>query len=94
MAEDAGAFAAAYGEVLGDAYAELGRIPEAEDAYQKILMDTSSQGTVDQQLVQWKVLDLPAVAPDAGSTLTEVAEPDSLTTVEASEIEADSEQVE
>jgi predicted negative regulator of RcsB-dependent stress response len=89
-----GAFAAAYGEVLGDAYAELGRITEAEDAYQKILMNTSSQGTVDQQLVQWKVLDLPAVAPETGSTLTQTAEPDSLTTVEASEIDADSEEVE
>jgi len=77
--QDTGAFAAAYGEILGDAYAALGRVAEAEDAYQKILMDTSSQGTVDQQLVQWKVLDLPPV---------QVAEPESLSTVEASENEA------
>jgi len=87
VAEDAGAFAAAYTEVLGDAYAQLGRIAEAEDAYQKILVDTSSQGTVDQQLVQWKVLDLPAVVPEA-------AEPEALVTVEDGETEADSEEVE
>ena len=87
VAEDAGAFAAAYTEVLGDAYAQLGRIAEAEDAYQKILVDTSSQGTVDQQLVQWKVLDLPAVVPEA-------AEPEALGTVEDGETEAGSEEVE
>jgi predicted negative regulator of RcsB-dependent stress response len=87
VAEDAGAFAAAYAEVLGDAYAQLGRIAEAEDAYQKILVDTSSQGTVDQQLVQWKVLDLPAVVPEA-------AEPEALGTVENGEAEVGSEEVE
>jgi len=79
--QDMGTFAAVYGEVLGDAYAALGRIAEAEIAYQEILMDTSSQGTVDQQLVQWKVLDLPAVkaAPEA-------VEPE-LSTVEVEETE-------
>jgi predicted negative regulator of RcsB-dependent stress response len=92
--QDVGAFAAAYGEVLGDAYAALGRTAEAEDAYQKILMDTSSQGTVDQQLVQWKALDLPPV-----SAAPEVAEPEPLSAVEAgenevSETEAGSEEVE
>jgi len=85
--QDAGAFAAAYGEILGDAYAALGRIAEAEDAYQKILMDTSSQGSVDQQLVQWKALDLPVVVPEA-------AEPEPLTAVEESESEAAPEEVE
>jgi len=85
--QDAGAFAAAYGEILGDAYAALGRIAEAEDAYQKILMGTSSQSSVDQQLVQWKALDLPVVAPEA-------AEPEPLTAVEESESEAAPEEVE
>jgi predicted negative regulator of RcsB-dependent stress response len=84
--QDMGAFAAAYGEVLGDAYAALGRIAEAEDAYQKILMDTSSQGSVDQQLVQWKALDLPAI-----SAAPQAAEPEPLT-VESSD--AGSEEVE
>jgi len=86
-AEDAGAFAAAFAEVLGDAYAKLGRIAEAEDAYQKILVDTSSQDTVDQQLVQWKVLDLPAVVPQA-------TESEGLPTVENGETEAGTEEVE
>lgn len=52
-------FAAAYGEVLGDAYTQLGQFEAAQQAYQKVLLDPLSQGTVDQQLVQWKSLDLP-----------------------------------
>jgi len=59
--EDNSAFAAAYGETLGDAYTALGRIAEAQDAYQKVLLDPLSQGTVDPQLVQWKSLDLPEI---------------------------------
>ena len=55
------AFAATYGEVLGDAYVALDRIADAQAAYQQVLMDPLSQGTVDQQLVQWKALDLPEV---------------------------------
>ena len=80
--EDAGAFAAAYGEVLGDAYTALGRIAEAQDAYQKVLFDSSSQGTVDRQLVQWKSLDLPELKP-------EVAEPAPLAAVEAEESDSE-----
>ncbi len=56
------AFSAAYNEVLGDAYHALGRIGDAQSAYQRVLMDPLSQGTIDQRLVQWKVLDLPEVA--------------------------------
>ncbi len=62
--EENAAFAATYGEILGDAYHALGRIEEAQAAYQGVLMDPLSQGTVDQRLVQWKVLDLPEVADD------------------------------
>jgi len=54
-------FAASYGEVLGDAYASLGRTEDAQLAYQAVIMDPLVQGTVDQQLVQWKSLDLPEV---------------------------------
>jgi len=61
--DETAAFAPSYGEVLGDAYTALGRVAEAQDAYQKVLMDPLSQGTIDQQLVQWKSLDLPAVEP-------------------------------
>ena len=53
------AFAAIYNELLGDAYHELGRIEDAQAAYQAVLLDPISQATVDQQLVQWKALDLP-----------------------------------
>ena len=42
QAEDVEAFAAAYGEALGDAYTAMGRIAEAQDAYQKVLMDPRS----------------------------------------------------
>jgi len=55
------AFAASYNELLGDAYQELGRIDDAQAAYQRVLLDPMAQATVDQQLVQWKALDLPEV---------------------------------
>jgi predicted negative regulator of RcsB-dependent stress response len=86
--EDVGAFAAAYGEVLGDAYTALGRVALAQDEYQKVLMDPLSQGTVDPQIVQWKVLDLPEVQaePAAESDLeSDTAEPESTATVEVDE---------
>jgi predicted negative regulator of RcsB-dependent stress response len=54
-------FAPAYSEVLGDAYTALGRIEDAQAAYQKVLLNPLAQGTVDSQLVQWKALDLPEV---------------------------------
>ncbi len=62
--EDSSAFAAAYSEVLGDAYHALGRIADAQAAYQRVLLDPSSQGTIDRQLVQWKALDLPELEPE------------------------------
>jgi len=75
--ESSGAFGPAYGEVLGDAYTALGRIAEAEDAYQQVLMDPLAQGTVDPQLVQWKALDLPEVevVPEESAPLDPVTEP-------------------
>jgi hypothetical protein len=51
----------------------LGSIEEARDAYQSVLLDPLSQGTVDQQLVQWKSLDLPEVQPEPEPV--EAAEP-------------------
>ncbi|MBT8087373.1 MAG: tetratricopeptide repeat protein [Gammaproteobacteria bacterium] len=73
--EDNAAFAAVYGEVLGDAYAALERYADAEAAYQRVLMDPLAQGTVNQRLVQWKALDLPAAAPvdDAAEAATDEA---------------------
>ncbi len=76
--EDLPSFSAAYGEVLGDAYTALGRLAEAQDAYQKVLVDPLSQGTVDQQLVQWKALDLPEIDAEA----SEQPEPEQMNAVE------------
>ncbi len=59
------AFAAVYGELLGDAYSELGRFEDAEAAYQRVMLDPMAQATVNQELVQWKALDLPEVAAAA-----------------------------
>ena len=80
--QDNAAFAATYGEILGDAYLALGRIADAQAAYQQVLLDPLSQGTVDQQLVQWKALDLPEVAmqeppadPAAEPAAEDVVEP-------------------
>lgn len=59
------AFAPIYNELLGDAYHELGRIEDALAAYQSVMLDPQARDTVDQQLIQWKVLDLPEVS-DSG----------------------------
>ena len=58
------AFSATYNELRGDAYTDLGQVAEAQAAYQAVLLDPMSAGTVDQQLVQWKALDLPEVGGD------------------------------
>jgi predicted negative regulator of RcsB-dependent stress response len=55
------AFAATWNELRGDAHHELGQIAEAAAAYQAALLDPMAQATIDQQLVQWKVLDLPEI---------------------------------
>ena len=57
--QESEAFAAIWNELLGDAYRELGRIDDAEAAYQRVMLDPLAQATVDQRLVQWKMLDLP-----------------------------------
>ena len=61
--DDNPAFVARYSEVLGDAYAALDRVADAEAAYQVALSDPFSSQSVDRALVQWKILDLPAVEP-------------------------------
>jgi predicted negative regulator of RcsB-dependent stress response len=54
------AFAARYAEELGDAYVALGRYEEARASYQAALGE--AQPTVDQGLIQLKLMDLPAAA--------------------------------
>lgn len=51
------AFAARYAEELGDAYVALGRYDEARTSYQEALGE--AQPTIDQGLVQLKLMDLP-----------------------------------
>jgi predicted negative regulator of RcsB-dependent stress response len=65
--QESAAFSATYNELLGDAYHALGRIEDAQVAYQTVLLDPMSQGTVDQQLVQWKALDLPEASSNEPS---------------------------
>jgi len=100
--QESEAFAAIYNELLGDAYYALGRIEDAQAAYQRVLLDPIAQATVDQQLVQWKALDLPepesqapaAAEPEAQESVDEpvgvepaAEEPAVEETVEPSEAE-------
>ena len=86
-----GAFAATYNEILGDAYQALGRIEEAQLAYQAALLDPMSRVMVNQQVLQWKALDLPEVsaadttAPDEPAEEPEAEDPTATAEEEASE---------
>lgn len=84
---DNAAYAARYSEALGDAYAALGQVTEAEAAYQAALGDALSASTIDRALVQWKTLDLPkavaAEVPTAESAAEPVAEPEAAPAVDA-----------
>jgi len=81
-------FAAVYQELLGDAYHALGRIEDAQAAYQNVMLDPLSAQTVDQQLVQWKALDLPETsAPVDVAEDADVLEPAADEAVEATEAE-------
>ena len=84
------AFAPAFNELLGDAYRELGRIEDAQAAYQSVMLDPLARDTVDQQLVQWKVLDLPEVSANsdaAEAPSADVPEPAADSAVEGTEAE-------
>lgn len=59
------AFGPTFQELLGDAYHALGRIDDARIAYQSVMLNPEARDTVDQQLVQWKSLDLPEASEDA-----------------------------
>lgn len=58
-AESDGAFSARYDEVRGDALVALDRLDEAREAYRRALSESGRETTVNQQLVQLKLLDLP-----------------------------------
>lgn len=55
------AYAARYGEALGDAYVMLGNYLAARDAYRVALAGSAARPTVDRVLVQMKLDDLPEV---------------------------------
>ena len=69
--QDNVAFASRYAETRGDAYVALGRFADARRSYEAALQEQVP--TIDQGLVQLKMLDLPedAVAIDAGEGGTE-----------------------
>jgi len=81
-------FAPAYQELLGDAYYALGRVEDAQVAYQSVMLNPLSRDAVDQRLVQWKALDLPeASAADDVVEEAVVPEPAAEEVVEATEAE-------
>lgn len=63
------AFVARFNEVIGDAHFALGNMEEAAAAYEAVLADTAAQQTVNAQLVQMKLADL----PDMNATTVEAA---------------------
>ena len=65
------AFAALYAEERGDAYVALGRYDEAREAYQAALSE--GQQSVDQGLIQLKLLDLPVDTGEAPGGATDEA---------------------
>ena len=71
--QDDDAFAALFAEIRGDAFAALGQISEAGDAYRIALADTSQ--TVNRGIVQMKLVDLPDV-PDPAPSVNEPEESD------------------
>ncbi len=57
------AFAARYDELLGDAHAALGQIPDAAAAYARAMADDPRAPTVNRSLIQMKIVDLPDDEP-------------------------------
>ena len=68
------AFAARFSEALGDAYFALGDFARAETAYFAALNDDPAAPTVDRNLVQLKINDLPSLAETAPAPAGEGAE--------------------
>jgi predicted negative regulator of RcsB-dependent stress response len=85
--QDNEAFAARYAEARGDAYAALGRFAEARSSYEAALQEPIP--TIDQGLVQLKLLDLPpeadAIDATVGAAETEVSGEEPATPDEADE---------
>ncbi|MFQ5982982.1 MAG: YfgM family protein [Woeseiaceae bacterium] len=59
------AFAARYDELLGDAYAALGQVTDAAQAYTRAMNDDTRAPTVNRALIQMKLVDLPDETEDS-----------------------------
>lgn len=71
------AFVGRFSEMLGDAYVALGRNEDAADAYALAMSDEQRLPTVDQSLLQWKIVDLPdASEAEVGEEVEETAATD------------------
>ena len=57
--QEESSFSARFDETLGDAYAALGQVADANAAYERAMLDDVSAPTVDRALVQMKLVDLP-----------------------------------
>jgi predicted negative regulator of RcsB-dependent stress response len=62
------AFASRFNEVLGDAYVALGSYAEAEVAYTEAMTDPVGSRTVDTNLIQLKINDLPMLSEVEAAT--------------------------
>lgn len=89
-------FSARMSEVLGDAYVVLQRYAEAQTAYIAALNDSPAASTVDTNLIQLKINDLPdlssqpgdAVGDDAAQPETDAVDSEDETSVDAAPAEA------
>lgn len=62
---------ARFNEAIGDAHAELGNYPAAEEAYRAALSDPMASQLVDSALLQMKISDLPDVLPEGDTASPE-----------------------
>ena len=87
------AFSARYNELLGDAYHATGRYAEAEVAYVAALNDNPLAPTIDPELIQLKINDLPepgeAVAETPAEALPVDAAPEAAETAPAATDESE-----
>lgn len=86
--QDNVAFAALYADAMGDAYAALGQVSQAEEAYRTALAE-AAQGTVDRALVQMKLIDLPDAAETQADVQLDPAETENPTEVDTAPDQAE-----
>ena len=85
-----GGFAARYSEMLGDAYAAQGNYAEAQAAYEGAQRELPALRTIDANLIQLKLNDLPDLAEWATASAAIEAAIDAGETVDVAEDAAES----